>query len=108
MRMHYGSENNYGLVAPAFQDSLGISLLQQEHWLRIHGEFLAMHRIGIYTVNNKNPNQIFPFTIYPQKDRELARYFMSTVQQWPIMRDKYVESRNERRPEWQKTDARLK
>lgn len=68
LRMHYGSENNYGLVAPAFQDSLGISLLQQEHWLRIHGEFLAMHRIGIYTVNNKNPNQIFPFTIYPQKD----------------------------------------
>jgi hypothetical protein len=93
LRMKYGSENNYGLGAPAFQESLGISLLQQEHWLRSHGELLAAHRIGVYTVNNKNPNQIFPFTIYPHKDRELARYFMYTVQQWPVMRDKYIEYR---------------
>jgi hypothetical protein len=96
LRMKYGSDNNYGLVAPAFQESLGISLLQQEHWLRSHGELLAAHRIGVYTVNNKNPNQIFPFTIYPRKDRELARYFMYTVQQWPVMRDKYIEYRAER------------
>lgn len=96
LRMKYGSENNYGLVAPAFQESLGISLLQQEHWLRNHGELLAAHRIGVYTVNNKNPNQIFPFTIYPRKDRELARYFMYTVQQWPVMRDKYIQYRAER------------
>ena len=96
LRMKYGSENNYALVAPAFQESLGISLLQQEHWIRSHGELLAAHRIGVYTVNNKNPNQIFPFTIYPRKDRELARYFIYTVQQWPVMRDKYIEYRAER------------
>jgi len=96
LRMKYGSDNNYGLVAPAFQESLGISLLQQEHWLRSHGELLAAHRIGVYTVNNKNPNQIFPFTIYPRKDRDLASYFMYTVQQWPVMRDKYIEYRAER------------
>lgn len=96
LRVKYGSEDNYGLVAPAFQESLGISLLQQEHWLRSHGELLAAHRIGVYTVNNKNPNQIFPFTIYPRKDRDLARYFMYTVQQWPVMRDKYIEYRAER------------
>jgi len=96
LRMKYGSENNYGLVAPAFQESLGISLLQQEHWLRSHGELLAAHRIGVYTINNKNPNQIFPFTVYPRNDRDLARYFIQTVQQWPYMRDKYVEYRAER------------
>ncbi len=95
-RMKYGSENNYGVVGPAFQESLGISLLQQEHWLSSHGELLAAHRIGVYTVNNKNPNQIFPFTVYPHKDRELARYFMYAVQQWPVMRDKYIEYRAER------------
>jgi hypothetical protein len=93
LRMKYGSGNNYGVVAPAFQESLGISLLQQEHWLTSHGELLAAHRIGVYTVNNKNPNQIFPFTIYPRKDRDLARYFIHTVQQWPYMHDKYVEYR---------------
>lgn len=96
LRMKYGSENDYGLAAPAFQESLGIPLLQQEQWLRRNGEFLAAHRIGVYTVNNKNPNQIFPFTVYPHKDRELARYFMYAVQQWPVMRDKYIEYRAER------------
>jgi hypothetical protein len=96
LRMKHGSENDYGLAAPAFQDSLGIPLLQQEQWLRRNGEFLAAHRIGVYAVNNKNPNQIFPFTVYPHKDRELARYFMYTVQQWPVMRDKYIEYRAER------------
>jgi hypothetical protein len=99
LRMKYGSENNYGVVGPAFQESLGISVLQQEHWLRSHGELLAAHRIGVYTVNNKNPNQIFPFTIYPRKDRDLARYFIYTVQQWPYMRDKYVEYRAAREKE---------
>jgi hypothetical protein len=96
LRMKYGGEHNYGLVAPAFQESLGIPLLQQEHWLRSHGELLAAHRVGVYTVNNKNPNQIFPFTVYPRKDRDLARYFIYTVQQWPVMRDKYIEYRAER------------
>lgn len=96
LRMKHGAEHNYGLAAPAFQESLGIPLLQQEHWLREHGEFLAAHRIGVYTVNNKNPNQIFPFTVYPRKDHDLARYFMHTVQQWPVMRDKYLQYRAEK------------
>lgn len=95
LRMKYGAEHNYGLAAPAFQESLGVTLLQQEHWLRQHGEFLAAHRIGVYTVNNKNPNQIFPFTVYPRKDPELARYFIYTVQQWPVMRDRYLQYRAE-------------
>jgi hypothetical protein len=99
LRMKHGNGNSYGLVAPAFQDSVGISLLQQERWVSGHGEFLAAHRIGVYTINNKNPNQIFPFTIYPQKDRKLARYFMYTTQQWPVMRDKYIQYRSEREKE---------
>jgi hypothetical protein len=95
LRVRYGSDHDYGLVVPAFQDSMGVSLLEQDRWLRKHGEFLSLHRIGVYAVNNKNPNQIFPFTVYPnpRKDRELARYFMYTVQQWPVMRSKYVESK---------------
>jgi hypothetical protein len=93
LRMKYGGENDYGLAAPAFQESLGIPLLQQEQWVRRHVEFLAAHRIGVYTVNNKNPNQIFPFTVYPRKDARLARYFIYAVQQWPVMRDKYIEYR---------------
>lgn len=95
LRMKYGSENDYGLVLPAFQDSLGVSLLKQDNWLRRNGEYLATHRIGVYAVNNKNPNQIFPFTVYPNpgKSGDLARYFMYTVQQWQVMRNKYVESR---------------
>ncbi len=96
LRMKHGSDNFFALAAPAFQDTVGLSLLLQERWISINGEFLAAHRIGLYTVNNKNPNQIFPFTIYPQKDTQLARYFMSTTQQWSVMRDKYIQYRAEK------------
>jgi hypothetical protein len=96
LRMKHGNDNFFALAAPAFQDSLGLSLLRQERWISINGEFLAAHRIGVYTVNNKNPNQIFPFTIYPQKDKKLARYFIATTQQWSFMRDKYLQYRAEK------------
>jgi len=96
MRMKHGNENFFGLVGLAFQDTVGLSLLLQERWLSLNGESLAVHRIGVYTVNNKNPNQIFPWTIYPQKDQQLARYFMATRQQWAVMRDKYIEYRAEK------------
>jgi hypothetical protein len=96
LRGRHGSDHDYGLVVPAFQEPLGISLLSQENWFRNHGEFLATHRIGAYAVNNRDPNQIFPFTIYP-KERELAKYFMMTAQQWPVIRDKYVMSRAKER-----------
>jgi len=96
LRMKHGNDNFFALAAPAFQDSVGLSLLLQERWLSINGEFLAAHRIGVYTVNNRNPNQIFPFTVYPQKDRKLARYFMATTQQWSVMRDKYLQYRAEK------------
>lgn len=92
LRGKHGSGHDYALVIPAFQDSLGLSLLFQENWFREHGESLAGHRIGVYGVNNSDPNLIFPFTIYP-KDRELARYFMYTGPQWQILRNKYVASR---------------
>lgn len=96
LRMKHGNDNFFALAAPAFQDAVGLSLLLQERWLSLNGEFLAAHRIGVYTVNNKNPNQIFPFTIYPQKDRKLARYFIATTQQWSVMRDKYLQYRAEK------------
>lgn len=92
LRGKHGSGHDYSLVVPAFQDSLGVSLLFQENWFREHGESLAGHRIGVYGVNNSDPNLIFPFTIYP-KERELARYFMYTGPQWTILRNKYVTSK---------------
>jgi hypothetical protein len=99
LRMKHGNDNFFALAAPAFQDTVGLSLLLQERWLSINGEFLAAHRVGVYTVNNKNPNQIFPFTVYPQKDRKLARYFIATTQQWSVMRDKYLQYRAEKEKE---------
>jgi hypothetical protein len=99
LRMKHGNDNFFALAAPAFQDSLGLSLLLQERWISLNGEFLAAHRIGLYTVNNKNPNQIFPFTVYPQKDRKLSRYFIATTQQWSVMRDKYLQYRAEKEKE---------
>jgi hypothetical protein len=89
LRGKHGSAYDYGLVVPAFQESLGISLLVQERWYREYGEFLAAHRIGVYAVSNTDPNVIFPFTIYP-KEKELARYFMYSSQQWATIRRKYV------------------
>ena len=89
LRGEHGHTHDYGLIVPAFQDSLGTSLLLQENWFRYHGESLASHRIGVYGVNNSDPNLIFPFTIYP-KEREAARYFMYTGPQWSILRNKYV------------------
>ena len=92
LRGKHGSGHDYGLVFPAIQESLGLIFLSQENFFRWHGEFLSAHRIGAYGVNNSDPNMIFPFTIYP-KERELARYFMFTVQQWQLLRNKYLASR---------------
>jgi len=92
LRGKHGSGHDYALVVPAFQDSLGVTLLFQENWFREHGEPLAGHRIGVYGVNNSDPNLIFPFTIYP-RERDLARYFMYTGPQWSILRNKYVSTR---------------
>lgn len=95
LRYEYGSEHEYGLVIPAFQDSLGISLIQQERWISKNEEYLSTHHIGVYAVDNLNPNQIYAFTVYP-KAKEFRRYFMITSGQWTSVRDRYVASRGKK------------
>ena len=92
LRGEYGSGHDYGLVVPALQDFLGITLLAQENWYREHGEYLSAHRVTVLAVNNFDPNLIFPFTIYP-REREMAKYLVHTGSQWTILRNKYLASK---------------
>ena len=92
LRGKHGPDHEYALVAPAFQEPLGLPLRQQEGWMARNQEYLSGHRIGVYGVDNLDPNRIFPFTIYP-KPRELMRYFLYTAQSWHMARSRYVESR---------------
>ena len=91
-RKRYGSNYDYGLVVPAFQESLGIPLHVQESWVFRHQEYLSAHRIGVYAVHNQDPNLIYAFTIYPRAT-ELMKYFFVTATQWSFVRARYVEQR---------------
>jgi len=90
-----GAANDFALVAPAIQEPLGIPLRHQERWVARHQEHLSVQRIGVYGVNNEDPNKIYPFTVYPQA-LELKRYFMITSQQWSLVRSRYVLERTKR------------
>ena len=91
-----GAANDFALVAPAIQESLSLPLRHQERWVSRHQEYLSVHRIGVYGVNNQDPNKIYPFTVYPQA-LDLKRYFMITSQQWSLVRSRYVLERAKRR-----------
>lgn len=92
LRQKYGSAHDYGLVTLAFQESLGIPLRVQERWLSEKSEYLGVNRIGVYGVDNRDPNSIYAFANYP-KDRELSRYFMKLAMRWALVRARYVKSR---------------
>lgn len=92
LRKKFKHMHDYGLVIPAFQESLGVSLSQQEAWVMAHGELLATHRVGLYGVDNADPNRIYPFTVYPQV-RGLLRYFVAASRQWQDVRTQYLMSR---------------
>lgn len=95
LRRKHGSEQEYGLVVLAFPDSLGLSVYEQENWIYQYQEYLATHRIGLYGVDNQDPNRIYPFSVYP-KELELVRYFMTTMSQWSLVRARYVDSKDKR------------
>ena len=97
LRHRLGSDHEYGLVVPAFQESLGLSLIKQERWIWNHEEYLGMHHIGVYGVDNWNPNRLYAFTVYP-RERELKRFFMATTAQWALVRDRYVSGRSKKAP----------
>lgn len=92
LRRRHGSTHEYGLVVPAFQESLGILLRDQESWIFENQEYLSAHRIGVYAVDNQDPNRLYAFTIFP-KPIELLKYFMATTPQWSLVRARFVESR---------------
>ncbi len=92
LRKTYKHMHDYGLVVPAFQEPLGLSLSQQEGWVMAQVEALSTHRIGVYGVDNSDPNRIYPFTIYPQV-RGLLRYFVTSSRQWQDVRTQYLMSR---------------
>jgi len=97
LRQKYGSAHDYGLVTLAFQESLGVPLRVQERWVSEKAEYLSVNRIGLYGVDNRDPNCIYAFANYP-KDRELSRYFMKISPRWALVRARYVESRGPSTP----------
>ena len=89
LRYAEGVNHDYGLVIPAFQETLGVPLLAQERWILRHQERLTINRIGVFGVDNWNPNLLYAFSVHPgQKD--LKRYFMMTGSKWELVRSRYV------------------
>jgi len=85
-------QHDFGIVVPSIQESLGLALRLQERWVSRNQDYLSVQRIGVYGVDNGDPNTIYPFTIYPSM-LELKRYFMVTSQQWALVRSRYVLER---------------
>ncbi len=89
LRRQEGVDHDYALVIPAFQETLGVPLLSQERWILRHLEKLTINRIGVFGVDNWNPNLLYAFSVHPgQKD--LKRYFMMTGAKWEMVRSRYV------------------
>jgi len=89
LREQLGDVNDYGLVIPAFQESLGISRMDQDRWADSHLDFFSRNHIGIFAVDNKDPNSIYPLTTYP-KEKELRKYFIKTSSSWTQLRSRYA------------------
>ena len=96
LRQRHGIDHEYGLLIPAFQESLGVPLLSEERWILRNQEYLAANRIGIYAVDNWNPNLMYAFSIHPAP-RELKKYFMTTGPKWSLVRSRYVLRRSKKR-----------
>ncbi|MDO8473694.1 MAG: hypothetical protein Q7T05_07755 [Dehalococcoidia bacterium] len=84
--------HDFALIVPAIQEPLGLPLRLQERWVSRNQDYLAVQRIGVFGVDNQDPNTIYPFTIYPSM-LDLKRYFMVTSQQWSMVRSRYVLER---------------
>jgi len=92
IRKSQGLTHDYGLVVPAFQESLDLPLRLQERWIARNQEYLSTQRVGIYSVDNMDPNRIYSFSIYPRA-LDLKKYFMRTTQSWSLIRSRYVQER---------------
>jgi len=95
LRKEYGTLYDYGLIIPAFQDSLGVKWRDQDFWLTANNEYLSIHRIGLFAVDNLDPNRIYPHTIYP-KEKEIFRYMINSSRQWSVVKGRYLQQRSTR------------
>lgn len=93
LRKKHKYMSDYALVAPAFQEPLGVPLSSQEAWVMANIDKLSAYRIGVYGVDNSDPNRVYPFTIYPQV-RGLLRYFVAASRQWQDARTQYMSRRS--------------
>jgi hypothetical protein len=85
-RKKAGVNYDYALVVPALQESLGVTMLFQEAWVSKYMDYLTTQRIYLCAVDNRDPNQVYAFTIYP-RSRDLVSYFVVTSQQWSMVRE---------------------
>jgi len=92
LRKKHKYMNDYGLVVPAFQEPLGVPLSSQESWIMTNIDKLSAYRIGVYGIDNSDPNRVYPFTVYPQV-RGLLRYFVAASRQWQDSRSQYMSRR---------------
>jgi hypothetical protein len=92
LRKNYANRYDYGLVIPAFQQSIGVKWRDQENWLLVASEYLSTHRIGVFAVDNIDPNRIYPLTIYT-KERELFKYMVNASRHWSVVRGRYLQQR---------------
>ncbi len=93
LRKKHKYMDDYGLVVPAFQEPLGVSLSSQESWVMANIDKLTAYRIGVYGIDNSDPNRVYPFTVYPQV-RGLLRYFVAASRQWQDARSQYMSRRS--------------
>ena len=92
LRKDYANRYDYGLIIPAFQQSIGVKFRDQENWLLSSSEYLSTHRIGVFAVDNIDPNRIYPLTIYT-KERELFKYMVNASRHWSVVRGRYLQQR---------------
>ena len=84
-RDQYGDAKDYGLLSLAFQKSLGVSRMDQDQWMSDNIEKFATNHVGMYAVDNLDPNSIYPLTVYP-KDKDLRKYFIKKSTQWTLLK----------------------
>ena len=84
-RDQYGDSKDYGILSVAFQKSLGVSRMDQDQWMSDNIEKFSNNHVGMYAVDNLDPNSIYPLTVYP-KDKDLRKYFIKKSTQWTLLK----------------------
>ena len=86
-RQQYGDSKDYGILSIAFQKTLGVSRMDQDQWMSENIERFSTNHIGMYAVDNLDPNSIYPLTLYP-RDKGLRTYFIKKSTQWTLLKSR--------------------